>query len=68
MSKDTEAPKGHFWVCVACGKYSRDRHVGTHGRGWDVSCAINAHLIQEDHLVFNEDKSRVTEVSNRSET
>jgi len=63
MSEDTEAPRGHFWVCLACGKYSRNRHVGTHSRGWDVSCAINANLIPEDHLVFSEDKSRVTAVS-----
>lgn len=55
-----QGPK--IWVCMACGKRSRDRH-GTHAlnKGWDVSCAMNAELCLESKLIVNE-HGVVTEV------
>lgn len=43
------APDGFWWVCLACGKVSRDlygEHADRHPQ-WDVSCALNAALLRE---------------------
>lgn len=43
------APDGFMWVCLACGKHSRDL-FGEHAyksAGWDVSCMLNATLLRE---------------------
>jgi len=60
------APKGKAWVCLACGKTSKDCY-GTKfpketSRGWDESCVLNAQLFDKDKLVFDIDSGRVTQV------
>lgn len=56
------APENKVFVCVACGKISRDRYGNKAiTAGWDVSCMINAQLFDEDRLVLNEYK-RVVEI------
>ncbi len=45
---NTDAPEGQVYVCSACGKRSRDRYgEKAIDRGWDVSCALSAVLVQE---------------------
>ena len=52
------APEGFIWVCVVCGKRSRDRYgnqpVGETriDRSWDESCMLNAELCEEKFLVI----------------
>lgn len=47
------APDGYLWVCMACGKRSRDKYGNQKlSRGWDVSCVLNAQLLAEDQLVI----------------
>jgi len=60
------APEGQIFVCMACGKVSKDRFGTTEGNGgvsvaWDVSCMLHARLIDEDKLVFG-DYRRVVEI------
>lgn len=42
------APHGSIFVCVACGKRSRDRY-GYHSvsKGWGAACMLNAVLVRE---------------------
>jgi len=57
VSEDRYAPKGMVWVCLCCGKISpNDRHNDDHlaTRGWDVSCSLNASLIELDRIEFDE--------------
>ena len=44
MPEHRRAPEGHIWQCRACGKQAEDSYgiVGSHSRGWDESCALNA--------------------------
>jgi len=48
------APPGAVFVCIACGKRSRDlfgdRKID---RGWDVSCILNSLLCRESSLVMS---------------
>ena len=40
-----------MWVCLACGKRSRDRYGKEEtDRGWDVSCFINSVLVDMDKV------------------
>ncbi len=51
MAEPRVAPEGKVWVCMACGKRSRDRHGPSDiNRLWDESCMLNAELIDEDRL------------------
>ena len=56
-------PEGHRWVCMACGKSSRDVY-GRHpyNYGWDESCSMNATLLPESRLLFSSDGGRVLSV------
>lgn len=47
------APEGHVFVCLACGKRSKDRYGNQPlQRGWDVSCALNSDMFPIEHLVM----------------
>lgn len=50
------APKGKVWVCPACGRIQPyDRCGDANGsRGWDVSCVLNAVLLDYYKLVFDD--------------
>lgn len=69
MKQQTEtgnkvAPKGYVFVCLACGKRSRDRYGDKAiNHGWDVSCVLNCDMFKEESLVLNE-HGRVTEIKN----
>ena len=46
-----QAPEGKVWVCAACGKRSKDIYGDKSlNYGWDVSCAMNSSLFDEDQL------------------
>lgn len=48
------APPGAVFVCVNCGKRSRDLYGNQKiSRGWDVSCVLNSMLCVESSLVMN---------------
>lgn len=52
MSDDV-APEGHVFVCLACGKRSRDRYGNQPlNRGWDVSCVLNSEMFPIERLVM----------------
>ena len=58
---NTTAPQGQIFVCVACGKLSRDRYGNDKvSHGWDENCMMSAILCRESHLVFQD--GRVIEV------
>lgn len=47
------AAQGQVFVCGACGKQSKDKYGEQMiGRGWDVSCMLNAVLCKEDSLRY----------------
>jgi hypothetical protein len=49
------APEGQVFVCLACGKRSRDKYGDkVIDRGWDVSCVLNSKLCYEDKLELKE--------------
>ena len=59
---DRMAPEGKLWVCFACGKTSHDRYGGFDATpGWDESCALNAHLVDEAR-VRRDSNGRVEEI------
>lgn len=48
------APKGTLYVCMACGKVSKDKYGNEAiNRGWDVSCALNCVLVKETHIYLD---------------
>ena len=52
MKKKWIAPKGKIWVCMACGKTSDIKSGGVGAMmHWDVSCFLNAILIEESKIV-----------------
>lgn len=62
MAND-EAPAGQVFVCVACGKLSRDRYgYRKISPGWDESCMLNSEMFSEDKLVMSTDGGRVVQV------
>lgn len=45
------------WVCLACGKRSRDRYGDVPlNCGWDASCFLNSVLVYEDAVVLGGDR------------
>jgi len=45
------APSGYVFICLGCGKRSKDRYGNRAiSRGWDVSCMLNAVLVLEKDL------------------
>ena len=53
---------GKTWVCTACGKTSKDRYGDIETtRGWDASCFVNSHLV-DDTLIIRGEDSRVKEI------
>ncbi len=58
------APKGKVYVCLACGKTSRD--IYGESSGWDASCMLNCVLANEADLV--KDKyGQVKEINGKAE-
>ena len=53
---DTLAPEGKVWVCVHCGRFSRDKDGNTSEKspGWDMACRVHAILCVEESLVIRE--------------
>jgi hypothetical protein len=59
-----QAPDGKIWVCMACGKISKNKY-GTdpyRSHGWDESCFVNSELYDESRLVFDDDKRYVIKI------
>lgn len=49
------APKGKVFVCMACGKRSRDRYGEQKiDHMWDESCMLNCTLLDESDLVIRD--------------
>ena len=44
------APEGSIWVCIACGKYAKDKFGNE--RGWDAGCMLNSSLFKICDLEF----------------
>ena len=49
---DEKASKGKIWLCLVCGKTSPTKY-GFDTKGWDVSCMINAKLVNKNELEQN---------------
>lgn len=65
--KDRIASKGRIWVCLACGKTSRDKYGDKESSyGWDVSCVMNCQLFDKDLLVYDK-HGRVKQVKEKKE-
>jgi hypothetical protein len=45
MAADRYAPTGQVWLCMMCGKTTKDCYGEE--RGWDESCALNCILVDE---------------------
>lgn len=55
------APKGSVFVCLACGKRSRDRYGERKiNKGWDESCMMYGQVFKISQLVVK--KGRVVRV------
>ncbi|MCC6405372.1 MAG: hypothetical protein IT405_03220 [Candidatus Yanofskybacteria bacterium] len=55
------APEGQVWVCMACGKMSRDRYSAQgpgDSPGWDESCMLNSVLLKKEKLVIQDGRVR----------
>jgi len=51
------ANEGEVFVCLACGKRSKDRYGEMAiSRGWDVSCMLNSILCLESHVVLKNER------------
>jgi hypothetical protein len=52
-SMNQVAPDGQVFVCMACGKMSKDRYgMQRISSGWDESCMLNAILCYRNKLVM----------------
>jgi len=70
------APEGQVWVCLACGKMSKDKYGDQKiSWGWDASCMLNSALFKESNLVIDnnqvvkilaEEKDNAEQGENRS--
>lgn len=50
------APEGFVFVCMACGKRSRDRYGDQAiDPGWDVSCMLWSRLLPVDAITLGPD-------------
>lgn len=55
------APEGQIFVCMACGKMSKDKYGDQQiSQGWDESCMLNSALFEETELVIK--NNRVVEI------
>lgn len=55
------ADEGNVFVCLACGKMSRDLYGNDPiSRGWDESCMLNSAELTKSSLII--DDGRVVEV------
>lgn len=55
MRGNQVAGDGEVWVCIACGKRSRDRFgMQAISVGWDASCMSKAILCLESSLAFED--------------
>lgn len=53
VSQNQVAPSGAIFVCVSCGKRSRDLYgYQKISRSWDVSCVLNSTLCVESSVVM----------------
>ena len=42
---EQDAPSGKVWRCQCCGKKALNKYSGGLSYGWDISCAMNAELV-----------------------
>ena len=56
--KNHISPEGKVWVCMACGKYTKDRFGDDFG--WDASCVLNSALFDMKNLII--ENGRVVKV------
>jgi|SaaInlV_100m_DNA_2_1039680.scaffolds.fasta_scaffold74673_2 hypothetical protein len=57
------APEGKVFVCVMCGKMSRDKYGNEKiSHGWDESCMLNCGLYNEEDLEIKD--GRVIKINN----
>lgn len=65
------APEDKIWVCLACGKFSKDKFgdkdLNT-SHGWDESCIINCQLFNVNKLVYSENGERVIAIGEQNES
>ena len=60
------APEGSVYVCLACGKRSKDKYGDDPiNSGWDVSCVLNSEVFKESQLEIV--KNRVVKVSDEAQ-
>ncbi|MDE2103256.1 MAG: hypothetical protein KGL39_38780 [Patescibacteria group bacterium] len=62
MSNGRIAPDGKRWVCLVCGKTTKDLY-GNEG-GWDESCILNSRLYDEAQLIYR--GARVIRIKGRA--
>lgn len=53
-----------IYICPICGRFSEDKHGKKASRGWDISCSLNAILIDKDKLIWNKNHTRVIKILN----
>ncbi len=57
------APSGSVFVCLACGKTSRDIYGEQKiSPGWDESCMLSSRIVREDKLVYSKNGRLVVEI------
>jgi hypothetical protein len=62
MANEVAKP-GFVFVCLACGKRSRDKYGDDPiDAGWDESCMLHAEELAESRLVLPEGGGRVRQV------
>jgi hypothetical protein len=67
MSSTTRiAPEGKVWVCLACGKTSKDSYgiesPKETSKGWDASCLVSCQLFDKDKIKFDNNTGLVVEI------
>lgn len=59
------APVGQVYVCLACGKRSRDKYGNQSiSYGWDASCMLNCDVFNEEDLVM--ENGRVIKINDKT--
>jgi len=52
MTEERKPPEGKIWRCAQCGKMAEDLYgiEGWHSYGYDVSCMLNAKLVDDPRI------------------
>lgn len=51
------APEGKVYVCLACGKTSKDKYGDIEASyGWDISCILNSKMFDKSWLEYKDGK------------